>query len=233
MPWWLLLILSAAFVRITIFPLILVQMKRMSKIGPIWPILVHLKEGWKTSELPFWRKLFSSLKIYRMVSKQENFRILSIFIYNLVYYPFLITMIFAIRNVLGDPLLAQVGFLHLSSLVQIDPYYIFPTLTIGAYYYNFERFITPENKHTLISKIRVMCQYLLIIWYPFLCCWPSGIVLYMFANALISVLQANVMRSRWFMSKINKKILHYNIMLATVEYEKGTAKSIIEAIKTG
>ena len=55
----------------------------------------------------------------------------------------------------------------------------------------------------------------------------------MFANALISVLQANVMRSRWFMSKINKKILHYNIMLATVEYEKGTAKSIIEAIKTG
>ena len=78
-----------------------------------------------------------------------------------------------------------------------------------------------------------MCQYLLIIWYPFLCCWPSGIVLYMFANALISVLQANVMRSRWFMSKINKKILHYNIMLATVEYEKGTAKSIIEAIKTG
>lgn len=188
----------------------------MSKVGPIWPILVHIKEGWKTSSLPFWSRLSASVGIYRMVSKQEKFRFLSVFVYNLVYYPLLITMIYSIRNVLGDPLLSEVSFLHLNSLVDIDHYYILPTLTIGTYYYNFQRFITPENKHTLISKIRIACQYLLILWYPFLCCWPSGIVLYMFTNAIISVLQANLMRSQWFMSKINKKILHYNMMLATV-----------------
>lgn len=55
----------------------------------------------------------------------------------------------------------------------------------------------------------------------------------MMTNALISVVQSNLMKSQWFYSKINKKILHYNIMLSTMEYEKGTADSIIEAIKTG
>lgn len=74
---------------------------------------------------------------------------------------------------------------------------------------------------------------LLIIWYPFLCCWPSGIVLYMFCNALFSIAQTTLMKSMWFQSKINPKIMHYNYMLATAEYDKGTSDSIVEAIKIG
>lgn len=41
------------------------------------------------------------------------------------------------------------------------------------------------------------------------------------------------MKSLWFQSKLNPKIMHYNYMLATVEYDKGTSDSIVEAIKTG
>jgi membrane protein insertase Oxa1/YidC/SpoIIIJ len=43
LPWWSVLALSATAVRIIISPLILVQMKRFSKIGPISPVLVFLK----------------------------------------------------------------------------------------------------------------------------------------------------------------------------------------------
>ena len=121
----------------------------------------------------------------------------------------------------------------IKSLADIDPYFILPTLTIATYYWNFERFITPENKHTLISKMRSLAQVVLIIWYPFLCCWPSGIVLYMFTNSILSVLQSSVMQTMWFQSKINPKVMHYNLMLATAEYDKGTSESIVEAIKTG
>jgi membrane protein insertase Oxa1/YidC/SpoIIIJ len=64
--------------------------------------------------------------------------------------------------------------------------------------------------------MRALCQVLLIIWYPFLCCWPSGIVLYMFCNSIISILQASLMKSVWFQSKLNKKVMHYNYMLSTV-----------------
>lgn len=70
LPWWSVLALSAFFVRLTIFPLILVQMKRFSKIGPVSPALVYLKEAWKFSELGFWEKLKNSLKIYRDICKQ-------------------------------------------------------------------------------------------------------------------------------------------------------------------
>ena len=70
LPWWSVLALSAFFVRLTIFPLILVQMKRFSKIGPVSPVLVYLKEAWKFSELGFWAKLKNSIKIYRDICKQ-------------------------------------------------------------------------------------------------------------------------------------------------------------------
>ena len=70
LPWWSVLALSAFFVRLTIFPLILVQMKRFSKIGPVSPVLVYLKEAWKFSELSFWEKLKNSIKIYRDICKQ-------------------------------------------------------------------------------------------------------------------------------------------------------------------
>lgn len=43
LPWWAVLALSALFVRLTIFPLILIQMKRFAKIGPVSPVLVYLK----------------------------------------------------------------------------------------------------------------------------------------------------------------------------------------------
>ena len=115
----------------------------------------------------------------------------------------------------------------------MDPYYILPTITIAAYYWNFERFITPENRNTLMSKIRAGCQILLIIWYPFLCCWPSGIVIYMLCNAIVSILQANAMKSFWFRNKINPKITHYSLMISKAEYDKGTSASLVEAIKTG
>jgi membrane protein insertase Oxa1/YidC/SpoIIIJ len=46
LPWWSVLAISALAVRILIFPLILIQMKRFSKIGPVSPVLVFLKEAW-------------------------------------------------------------------------------------------------------------------------------------------------------------------------------------------
>ena len=101
------------------------------------------------------------------------------------------------------------------------------------YYWNFERFITPQNKDTLMSKIRVACQYFLILWYSFLCCWPSGIVIYMCTNAFMSILQSNLMRKSWFLNKIAPEVVEYNYILGTIEYDKGKSDTLIESIKLG
>lgn len=93
-------------------------------------------------------------------------------------------------------------------------------LTIALYYYNFQRFITKENANSIFSRIRSACQILLILWLPFLCYWPSGIVLYMFSNAVISVLQSTLLTRRWFTQKVTPKIVMYNYLLGLVEHDK-------------
>jgi membrane protein insertase Oxa1/YidC/SpoIIIJ len=70
LPWWAVLILSSFFVRFLIFPLILVQMKRFSKMGPVSPVFVFLKDSWKYSEYGFWKKVSCSVKVYRDICKQ-------------------------------------------------------------------------------------------------------------------------------------------------------------------
>lgn len=108
----------------------------------------------------------------------------------------------------------------------MDPYYILPTITVALYYYNFQRFITKENEHTVMTKVRRICQGFLILWYPFLCCWPAGLVIYMCSNAALSVLQTTLMKTPFFMRLMNEKIIVYNTMLMTIEYDKGTSESI-------
>jgi len=55
----------------------------------------------------------------------------------------------------------------------------------------------------------------------------------MCSNAAISVMQTTMMKSPWFMSRMNQKIILYNYILQTVEYDKGTSQGIIEGIKKG
>jgi len=114
LPWWCVLGLSALAVRLTIFPLILVQMKRFSKLAPISPVLVFLKEGWQHSQLPFFSKLTASLRVYRDLCRQENFRLSTIFVYNFAYYPLLISMIYGIRQLLACPEVSGATFLHIT-----------------------------------------------------------------------------------------------------------------------
>lgn len=54
LPWWAILIASSIIIRVSIFPLILIQMRRMSKFGPIFPIFVLFKDTWKRSEMSKW-----------------------------------------------------------------------------------------------------------------------------------------------------------------------------------
>ena len=67
-----------------------------------------------------------------------------------------------------------------------------------------------------MSKIRSVCQILLLLWFPWLCSWPSGIVLYMFTNALLSAIQISVMMHPKVAQKMNPKMIHYGYLLNKV-----------------
>lgn len=89
-------------------------MKKISRIGPVWPIFAHIKEGWRDSDLSLANKIKMSWQLYRKLAIQENFRLRSVFVYNLAYYPILICMIFSLRSLLSIDVVAQSGFLHLA-----------------------------------------------------------------------------------------------------------------------
>lgn len=51
--------------------------------------------------------------MYGKLSLKENFRLKSVFVYNLAYYPILICMIFSLRSLFAIDAVAQAGFLYL------------------------------------------------------------------------------------------------------------------------
>lgn len=132
-----------------------------------------------------------------------------LFLFNIFHIPLMITMVWSVRRLMIEESVKSSGFLWIDSLANIDPYYILPFITVGCYYYNFQRFITPENKHTLISKLRNIGQVLMILWLPLLSNWPSAIQWYMFSNAAISILQTTIITNPEFMKMVEPKMLLY------------------------
>lgn len=76
--------------------------------------MVFLKEAWGYSELGFWQKLKHSVRVYRELAKQEKFRFSTIYVYNLAYYPLLISMILGVRQILGTPEAKGASFLYIT-----------------------------------------------------------------------------------------------------------------------
>lgn len=87
------------------------------------------------------------------------------------------------------------------------PGYTIPLMAAFMYYYNFGRFITPENEHTIISRLKRFAQFFMVLWYPWLCHWPSGTVFYVFCNATLSYIQTSIMMSPWYMRKVNSQMM--------------------------
>ena len=147
-------------------------------------------------------KLSYMTKITWKVVRQQNLKWMRLFLYNIFHIPTLITIVWSIRRLLVEDSFKQTSFLWIQvmtnyfiiykSLTSFDPYYIVPCLTIACYYYNFQRFITPENKNTIPSRLRSIGQVLLILWLPLLCNWPSAIQIYMMFNAFFSIIQTTM-----------------------------------------
>eukprot|EP01017_Pseudomicrothorax_dubius_P036089 TRINITY_DN5133_c0_g1_i2.p1 TRINITY_DN5133_c0_g1~~TRINITY_DN5133_c0_g1_i2.p1 ORF type:complete len:256 (+),score=42.45 TRINITY_DN5133_c0_g1_i2:237-1004(+) len=208
-------------------------MKRSSKLATIAPVLTQVKRLADKSTLPKVKKwtLFSRISI--QIIRQQKLKSLRLFIFHLLHVPILINLVWTIRRLLVDPSFAQTSFLWIPSLSAIDPYYILPALTIGCYYWNLQRFITKENKHTLISRIKSFGQILLILWLPILGNWPAGISVYFLANAIFSIIQTSILASPEFAKRMSPKMILYQFVVRLMENDKAQSQALIESIKTG
>ncbi|EGR30421.1 hypothetical protein IMG5_132430 [Ichthyophthirius multifiliis] len=179
------------------------------------------------------KKIFLIGKCSFHIIKTQKLKFYRLFLYNLFNIPIIITMIWSIRRTMVEESVKSSSFLWVPSLVNIDPYFILPTLAIAGYYMNMQRFITPENKHTIISKIRGYIQILIILWLPLLSNWPAAIQWYVLNNAIYSLIQISLLIHPKFVSFVQPKMLLYQFLLKCVEYDKVQSETLIESINTG
>jgi membrane protein insertase Oxa1/YidC/SpoIIIJ len=103
LPWWLIIVGACTFIRLTIMPLVLVQMRRVSQLAPIAPVLVNLKNTFKQSSLPRRTRLWLAIKATYQIIKGQNLKLHRLYIYNLLNIPLIITMVYSIRQLLSEP----------------------------------------------------------------------------------------------------------------------------------
>jgi hypothetical protein len=106
-------------------------------------------------------------------------------------------------------------------------------MTCALYYWNFGRFITKDNKHTLVGRLRGGCQVFTILWFPVLCYWPSCIVYYIFLNGVFTVGQTTLTGTQWFIKRMNPKLVITQLMLRFSQWDEQQAEILIDTIRRG
>lgn len=113
LPWWLVIVGAGLTIRLTIMPLVLMQMRRVSQLAPVSPVLVQLKNTYKVSNLPFRKRFWLTIKAGYQIIKGQNLKFYRLYIYNLLNIPIIITMVYAIRRLLSEEQVASTSLLHI------------------------------------------------------------------------------------------------------------------------
>lgn len=213
MPIPLFLILGCVAIRSTLIPLIFVQMKKLGMFGTKVQFLKEFASIYKHSTLPKFTKLSLAAQLYAKTSKKFKLQTFKLFAYNLCHIPILFMTVISLRKTIGSEQLRDQSFLWIDKIVEYDPYYILPLITSAMYYFHFGRGINPFNEHMFISRLKRGLQVLMILWFPILAYWPSGIVFYMLLNALYSFFFVSVTSSLAFMRRVNPKMLFMLIFM--------------------
>lgn len=113
MPWWAVIMSSCVVIRLTILPLLFIQIRKINQIVPIAPVLVHLRNSYKESSLPQHKKLRIFMKSAFQIIHSQNLKLYRLFFYNLVNYAFIITMVYSIRRLLSEPTVGSTPLLYI------------------------------------------------------------------------------------------------------------------------
>lgn len=233
LPFWVGIFQFAFVTRASLIPQIAIQIRKISEIGKTIPVISNVKRAAELSELSKFKQNWKTFRAFQYLSKNIKLRPFLLVAFNLIHIPILVTNIWVLRTSLAEDVQRQNAFLWIPSYIHCDPYAVFPFMICAIYYYNFGRFITDENRHTLISRLRQYCQIFSILWFPVLCYFPSAISFYIFLNALFTLGQTTMTSRIWFIKRVNPKQVMSQIMLKQNQFENNQAETLIDSIRKG
>lgn len=207
LPWPCIVALICVVLRFSMLPLFILQLKKLSNFGLRFKAVQEIKRLAKTSSLSKFGQKWTLAKFYLQTTKHENLQPFRFMLYNMVHLPILVFVIMSLRRTIAVESIRTTPFLWMDNSYMADPYYILPLLTCGIFYYTFGKGITRLNQDTLLGRVRLACQKLMIMWFVFLCHWPGSITFYIFCNAVFSLGQSRITSSPYFLLLVNKKVL--------------------------
>lgn len=113
LPWWFIIVSSCLAIRMTILPLVLVQMRRISQLAPVSPVLVQLKNSFRVSKLPLRSKIWNSGLAAFQIIKGQNLKFYRLYLYNIFNIPLIVTMVYSIRRLLSEEAVASTSLLYI------------------------------------------------------------------------------------------------------------------------
>lgn len=210
LPWWLTLVTSTVFVRISLLPLVRLQANsilKLSKAGPDLSILYQLLvKRHQIESLP----IFNSLQLFGIFLKGSfaSFRLHEVSITSLLLYPTInisafVTYILSLREIIFGPNSAQFedgGFSWFLDLTEKDPTLVLPLLSISLSYlaigYSFHQSKGKQNYYVTLFQDGLQC--LLIICIPLYMQLPCGVFCYLIPSSIFSLIQTRLFRTPSF-----------------------------------
>jgi len=211
LPWWFAISGAAVAVRMAIFPLLLYQMRQVTKIAEVSPVIGMIikrfnestgEKNRSTGEIKeAWRRLRADVRELKKIQKVKFSHFL---IYPVSLFTTFLPFVFAARKAVfrSDHDLEQGGFLWFENLTQPDPYTVLPFVAVGATYVVLQmglgRIGSKEN-HAInwLSYLVYYIQLLELCMIPFIVELPAGIFMYWIPSAVVGMAQKRALGTRF------------------------------------
>jgi len=199
LPWWQVICATTLFIRICVFPVIIISRKNMVVINKHQPQIQRLQV---------------ELERARMRGEQEKTRFAQRALMNyfqthgchpikalwpiLIQGSFFTTMFFALRGMTNSSVqsLSTGGLYWFQDLSVVDPFYLLPVITATSIY--IQLYLGADGMDTTMAPpLMIKIMYVLpLVSLPFMAQFPAALSVYWLTNNLISIVQASLIRRR-------------------------------------
>ena len=129
-PWWLAIGSLTVLVRLSMVPLLLLQMKTTPPLARAMPDLRLLFDISRSSQTRTLSKMYNFTGHFRQITKSHNTKLRKTFLYGFLQVPHFMTYVWSVRSLCAtNKALESGGALWFTNLAEPDPYMILPVLS--------------------------------------------------------------------------------------------------------
>jgi membrane protein insertase Oxa1/YidC/SpoIIIJ len=208
LPWWLTFATSTALFRVTVFPLVRLQIVNMTELAKAFPDIRLLyglfMQRRRLSDRLSLNESYQLLAVFMKGSRASlivhNFSLFKFFLYPSVNIAAFVTFLYSLRNMVyskTNDALTDGGISWFLDLTDKDPTFILPLTAVYLSYsgllYSFS-----GNRSPIVRIMQDALQCLLLLGIPFYLQLPCGVFCYWIPSSIMSILQTKLLRTPYF-----------------------------------